>query len=80
MHLVNTMAYVGQQPWHGLGNQLSPKQPIEVWAKQAGMDWQIEETEVRFVSGSAGSNLGSIHSFPEQKVLYRSDMLMSTQN
>ena len=73
MHLVNTMAYVGQQPWHGLGNQLSPKQPIEVWAKQAGMDWQIEETEVRFVSGSAGSNLGSIHSFPEQKVLYRSD-------
>ncbi|WP_131753374.1 DUF932 domain-containing protein [Burkholderia vietnamiensis] len=73
MHLVNTMAYVGQQPWHGLGNPLSPKQPIEVWAKQAGMDWQIEETEVRFVSGSAGSNLGSIHSFPEQKVLYRSD-------
>ncbi|HDR9149378.1 hypothetical protein WK24_29095 [Burkholderia vietnamiensis] len=73
MHLVNTMAYVGQQPWHGLGNQLSPQQPIEVWAKQAGMNWQIEETEVRFVSGSAGSNLGSIHSFPEQKVLYRSD-------
>ncbi|CAN0622769.1 conserved protein of unknown function [Burkholderia multivorans] len=73
MHLVQTMAYVGQQPWHGLGNQLAPKQPIDVWAKQAGMNWQIEETEVRFVSGSAGSNLGSIHSFPEQKVLYRSD-------
>lgn len=37
------------------------------------MNWQIEETEVRFVSGSAGSSLGSIHAFPEQKVLYRSD-------
>lgn len=73
MHLVQTMAYVGQTPWHGLGNQLSPRQPVEVWAKQAGMNWQIEETEVRFVSGSAGSNLGSIHAFPEQKVLYRSD-------
>lgn len=73
MHLVQTMAYVGQTPWHGLGNQLSPRQPVEVWAKQAGMNWQIEETEVRFVSGNAGSNLGSIHAFPEQKVLYRSD-------
>jgi phage/plasmid-like protein (TIGR03299 family) len=73
MHLVNTMAYVGQTPWHGLGNQLSPSQPIEVWMKQAGMDWAIESADVRFVSGNAGTNLGSIHAFPEQKVLYRSD-------
>ncbi|MFM0722376.1 DUF932 domain-containing protein [Paraburkholderia strydomiana] len=73
MHLVQSMAYAGDTPWHGLGNQLSPRQPIEVWAKQAGMDWRIEEAEVRFVSGMAGSTLGSIHAFPEQKVLYRSD-------
>jgi phage/plasmid-like protein (TIGR03299 family) len=73
MHLVNTMAYVGQQPWHGLGNPLSPRQPIEAWAREAGMNWTIESADVRFVSGSAGANLGSIHCFPEQKVLYRSD-------
>lgn len=73
MHLVSSMAYVNETPWHGLGNQLAPKQPIEVWAKQAGMDWSIEEAEVRYVSGNAGTNLGSIHAFPEQKVLYRSD-------
>lgn len=71
MHLVQSMAYVGEQPWHGMGSQLAPKQPLEVWAKQAGMDWSIEEAEVRFVAGSGG--LGSIHAFPEQKVLYRSD-------
>jgi hypothetical protein len=71
MHLVQSMAYVGATPWHGLGNQLASNQPLEVWAKQAGMDWKIEEAEVRFVAGSAG--LGSIHAFPEQKVLYRSD-------
>lgn len=65
------MAYVGDEPWHGLGNQLTPKQPLEVWAKQAGMNWTIEEAEVRFVVGATG--LGSIHAFPEQKVLYRSD-------
>lgn len=66
------MAFVGNTPWHGLGNKLQPKQPIEVWAKQAGMDWEIKETPVRFLTEEAGS-LGSIHSFPDQKVLYRSD-------
>jgi len=65
------MAYVNATPWHGLGNKLAANQPLEVWAEHAGMNWRIEESEVRFVSGSAG--LGSIHAFPEQKVLYRSD-------
>nr|WP_175801013.1 DUF932 domain-containing protein [Burkholderia anthina] len=71
MHLVQSMAYVGQTPWHGLGNQLAANQPIEVWADRAGMNWTIESSEVRYVSGSAG--IGSIHAFPDQKVLYRSD-------
>lgn len=71
MHLVQSMAYVGQQPWHGLGNQLAPNQPIEVWAERAGMDFSIESSEVRFVTGNG--NLGAIHAFPHQKVLYRSD-------
>jgi phage/plasmid-like protein (TIGR03299 family) len=72
MHLVQTMAYANETPWHGLGNQLSPNQPLEVWAEQAGMNWRIEESEVRFVAGNS-PGLGSIHAFPEQKVLYRSD-------
>lgn len=71
MHLVQSMAYVNETPWHGLGQKLAPKQPIDVWQKQAGMDWQIESADVRYVAG--GSNLGSIHAFPEQRVLYRSD-------
>ncbi|BBI60528.1 hypothetical protein HSBAA_18340 [Vreelandella sulfidaeris] len=36
------------------------------------MNWHIEEAPVRFIAEGA-SHLGSIHSFPEQKVLYRSD-------
>lgn len=71
MHLVQSMAYVGQEPWHSLGNKLTPKQPIEVWADRAGMNWTIESSEVRYVTGSSG--IGAIHAFPEQKVLYRSD-------
>ncbi len=71
-HLVQSMAYVGTTPWHQLGNQLPAKQPIEVWAQKAGMDWSICETPVRYMTEQIGS-LGTLMSFKEQKVLYRSD-------
>lgn len=71
-HLVEQMAYVGVTPWHGLGSRLSPKQPLETWQHEAGMDWQIRESPVHFKADAIG-HLGSIHTFPEQKVLYRSD-------
>lgn len=32
VHQIETMAFVGDPRWHGLGNPLSPNQPIEVWA------------------------------------------------
>lgn len=71
MHLVQTMAFVNETPWHGLGNQLTPGQPLETWAHRAGMNWRIESADVRYVA--SGEGLGSIHAFPDQKVLYRSD-------
>jgi phage/plasmid-like protein (TIGR03299 family) len=71
-HQIETMAYVNETPWHGLGNQLTAHESIDVWAKQAGMDWQIREASVRYMTGNVGS-LGAIESFPENKVLFRSD-------
>ncbi|WP_122555623.1 DUF932 domain-containing protein [Pseudomonas viridiflava] len=71
-HFIENMAYAGATPWHGLGNRLSEKQPIEVWQREAGMDWKIQDSPVHFKSNSVGA-MGSIHTFPEQKVLYRSD-------
>ncbi|MDE2422428.1 MAG: DUF932 domain-containing protein [Gammaproteobacteria bacterium] len=75
-HLIETMAFTGSTPWHGLGNQLSPHQSIEVWAKQAGMDWEIREASVRFAAehdSHTKHQVTSIHTFPENKVLFRSD-------
>jgi phage/plasmid-like protein (TIGR03299 family) len=71
-HLIEQMAYVGATPWHGLGSRLTEKQPLEVWQREAGMNWQIQESPVHFKSDTVG-NLGTIHSFAEQKVLFRSD-------
>lgn len=71
-HQIEQMAYVGQTPWHGLGNQLSQNQPLEVWAKQAGMDWRIESSNVSYmVQNERGQSI--IMPFEEQRVLYRSD-------
>ena len=42
-HQNENMAYVGAAPWHGLGNLLTPRQSIDVWARQAGMSFRILE-------------------------------------
>lgn len=44
-HQVETMAYAGEVPWHGLGvkvsNDLTPAQMMD----KAGLNWQVEEVE-----------------------------------
>ncbi|EDY86365.1 phage/plasmid-related protein TIGR03299 [gamma proteobacterium HTCC5015] len=72
-HEVETMAYVGQTPWHGLGSELSPNRPLDVWRHEAGMDWEILETPVQY-RNSRVPNGGHLD-FPEHKVLFRSDNL-----
>lgn len=71
-HQIEKMAYVGDTPWHGLGNQLTQQQPIEVWAQQAGMDWRIESSDVSYMAqNERGQSI--IMPYEEQRVLYRSD-------
>jgi phage/plasmid-like protein (TIGR03299 family) len=44
-HQVETMAYAGEVPWHGLGtpvsNDLTPVQMMQ----KAGLDWKVQEVE-----------------------------------
>jgi len=71
-HQLEHMAYVGDTPWHGLGNHLTQNQPIEVWAQQAGMDWRIESSDVSYMAqNERGQSI--IMPYEEQRVLYRSD-------
>jgi phage/plasmid-like protein (TIGR03299 family) len=61
------MAFVGETPWHDLGNKLEDGADMETWRKAAGMDWTIQTSPVQFVS-PADYNI-----FKGQNVLYRSD-------
>jgi phage/plasmid-like protein (TIGR03299 family) len=45
------MAYVGETPWHGLGQQLREGASIEEWVTAAGMDWKLCRSRVRFGEG-----------------------------
>ena len=62
------MAYVGQTPWHGLGQSLTEGASIEEWKKQAGMDWSINQAKVQFQSAK-----GALSAFDGNQVLFRSD-------
>lgn len=64
-----SMGYVGEEPWHGLGQKLTVGAPLEVWAEEAGLNFVVNEAEVEF----NGGNDIDMQTFPGRKVLYRSD-------
>jgi hypothetical protein len=44
----DAIAFVGQTPWHGLGKQLTSGADIETWRREAGLDYKVERTPVKF--------------------------------
>lgn len=62
------MAYVGEKPWHGLGQELTAGASIAKWIKEAGMDWEVLRAPVQFDCGQK-----SPCTWDDQNVLFRSD-------
>ena len=62
------MAYQGATPCHGLGNSLTKKQPLEVWQREAEMDWTIQSSTVHYQEQEH-----HLRQLNDAKVLYRSD-------
>lgn len=65
------MAYVGDVPWHGLGQRLTEGAALDVWCREAGMDWECLSSELRFNSGNKKKEAWM--PFPDRVALYRSD-------
>ena len=65
----HAMAYVGQKPWHGLGQELTPGASIETWIEEAGMNWDLESVPVMYYDPKSRQ-----HAFRKnQQILLRSD-------
>lgn len=61
------MAFVGETPWHELGQQVKQGATISEWTRAAGMDWQAMSAPATFArtDGTTGKT--------DKKVIYRSD-------
>ena len=60
------MAYAGEKPWHGLGQEVKQGASLEQWLQEAHMEWSYKESVAQFTNGS-------LHDYNDFKVLYRSD-------
>lgn len=69
-HLVDSMAYLGQTPWHGLGNVLNGNETHAERMEKAGFNWHIKSTVARFPTPEGPMK------FPGRNVLFRSDNFM----
>jgi phage/plasmid-like protein (TIGR03299 family) len=73
-HLIETtngkaeIAYAGKTPWHGLGQQLTENASIDIWRKEAGLNWDAKLAPVIYTID--GQNYSEM---PNQNVIYRSD-------
>jgi phage/plasmid-like protein (TIGR03299 family) len=61
------IAYVGEEPWHGLGERLPEDQPIEVWLQAARLNWELKRLPVQYLVD------GHLRTMDGSFVLARSD-------
>ena len=67
------MAYVGETPWHGLGQELEQDATLEQWQVAAGMDWRIRRSKVRYATGDLADPSTVMETMDDQLVLFRED-------
>lgn len=70
---VYEMAYVNETPWHGLGKRLTPDASVDVWIKEAGLEWKVRERPI-YARSDANEGGTFFHEHVEgYKVLQRAD-------
>lgn len=62
------IAYANEAPWHKLGQHLDAGQPIDVWAKAAGLAHSVHTASVMYHDDD-----GVLQMNADRNVLYRSD-------
>jgi len=64
------MAFVGETPWHKLGQRLEPGADIDTWKQAAGMDWTIRRGDIMYYADRAQKDMKVVD---DTKILYRAD-------
>lgn len=72
MHMIDmtnaraNMAYVGETPWHGLGQHLTEDASIDQWRVEAGLNWSARRATVQFEADDVVRE-------GDSEILFRSD-------
>ena len=53
-HNIDTMAYYGDPPWHGLGRSIPERANASQMIRAAGLDWRVEMRPIQNVSTHVG--------------------------
>lgn len=69
-HEIEQMAYIGQTPWHGLGNVLPANTDLNEWVVAAGLNWGVKLSDVYYYADPT-----ALRRSQTRKVLYRDDTL-----
>ena len=64
---VDAIAYVGETPWHGLGQKITQDAPIEQWQIEAGLNYTVKRADVK------ATIPGDQQTIPNMSALYRDD-------
>ena len=68
---VESMAYVGQVPWHGLGQKVKPGISADAMLKAAGLDWEVATAKAKWEYMHEGRK--RYRTSDQIHVLYRTD-------
>ncbi len=78
------MAWHGETPWHGLGQEMPSGASLDDWRRSAGMDWELHRADVEFTVHGVRHAMTTEDDilrkrspqsgrFARRQVLYRSD-------
>jgi phage/plasmid-like protein (TIGR03299 family) len=68
------MAWTGEVPWHGLGQNVDATASLDEWTRAAGFDWEVRSAPAVFnIADSDDAGPINLQAVPNRNVLYRSD-------
>jgi len=62
-----------QREWHGLGQMMTAGATIEDWQREAGMDYKVQRSVIRYATERDLTNAEDFRTVDDKHVLFRSD-------
>lgn len=68
-HMVETMAYRGATPWHGLGTRVVEEMTVESGMVAAGLNWSVEKQPLFLADGRSAPDVFAMVRSSDQSIL-----------